>query len=95
MAKWARAEITRRNWAEWRIEFFSQVRLTFILLLLGAIYVFISNHQLELQTLTDQDVHLAFKHVTLPDKLRQKALTYQKEVDNAADPAPAQSDSSH
>ncbi len=84
-AKWARAEQARKAWGEWRADFFAQVRLTFIMLLLGAIYVFISNHQLEIQYATSNDMHVAFKHVKLPDKLRQKALNYQKEVDSASD----------
>ena len=89
-AKWARTEQARKAWGEWRAEFFARVRLTFILLLLSTIYVFISNHQLELQYATSNGVHMAFKHVKLPDKLRQKALNYQKEVDSVSDPSPDQ-----
>ncbi|HTV63652.1 MAG TPA: hypothetical protein VMH30_13890 [Verrucomicrobiae bacterium] len=57
---------------------------------MSTIYVFISNHQLELQYATSNGVHMAFKHVKLPDKLRQKALNYQKEVDSVSDPSPDQ-----
>ncbi len=87
-AKWARAEQARKAWLAWRNEFFAQVRLTFIMLLVAAIYVFISNHQLQIEYATSHHMRVAFKHVTLPDKLRQKALNYEKEVDSVGGSSP-------
>jgi hypothetical protein len=85
LAPWARAEEARKMWAEWRREFFGNVRITFIVLLGAAIYVFIANHQLQIEMATSKDIHRVLNHVKLQDKLKQKALAYQTNVDAASD----------
>ncbi|HEY1662524.1 MAG TPA: hypothetical protein VGI03_08915 [Verrucomicrobiae bacterium] len=85
LAPWAKLEQSRRMWIAWRAEFFSRVRLTFMLLLAVAIYVFISDHQLQIQLASAKGLHRVFNHVKLSDKLKQKALGYQTNVDTASD----------
>ena len=74
-------------WAAWRAEFFGNVRMTFIVLLGATIYVFIANHQLQIETVASRDIHRVFKHVTLSDKLKNKAMAYQSTVDSVNEPA--------
>ncbi len=85
IAGWARAEESRKAWAKWRAEFFSKVRLTFMVLLGVAIYVFISDHQLQIQLASSKGIHQVFNHIKLDAKLKQKAMVYQTNVDNASD----------
>ncbi|HEY3761618.1 MAG TPA: hypothetical protein VGN23_07715 [Verrucomicrobiae bacterium] len=87
LGKWAKAAEARQMWAEWRAEFFGNVRMTFIVLLGVTIYIFIANHQLQIEMAASRDIHRAFKHVTLSDKLKKKAMTYQATVDSVNEPA--------
>ncbi len=82
MAPWARAEENRRIWAGWRAEFFGHVRLTFIVLFGVAIYVYVSNHQLQIELATSQNIHRVLNHTKLDDELKAKALNYQSTVDS-------------
>jgi hypothetical protein len=90
IASWAKVEETRQMWAAWRTEFFGNVRITFIVLLGIAIYVFISDHQLQIETAATRDVHRVLNHVTLSDKLKKNAMAYQSGVDSIAQPAQIQ-----
>lgn len=74
-------------WAAWRAEFFGNVRMTFIVLLGATIYVFIANHQLQIEMAASRDIHKALKHVTLSDKLKKKSMDYQSTVDSVNEPA--------
>lgn len=76
-------------WAAWRSEFFGNVRMTFIVLLGLAIYVFIANHQLQIESAASRDIHRAFKHVTLGEKLKKQGMAYQATVDSVNEPAQA------
>jgi hypothetical protein len=80
MAKWARAEQARKIRAEWRARFLGHTRAIFVLLFFLAIWVFIFNHQVEVQSLTSAELHKITKKSTLSDHLRQKALEYEKQV---------------
>lgn len=91
IASWAKIEETRRMWASWRAEFFGNVRITFIVLLGLAIYVFISDHQLQIEMAATRDVHRVFNHVTLAEKLKKNALAYQSGVNSIAEPVQIQS----
>jgi len=68
--------------------------MTFIVLLGLAIYVFIANHQLQIETAASRDIHRAFKHVTMGDKLKKKAMAYQATVDSVNEPAQTGTDQS-
>jgi hypothetical protein len=84
IADWARAELRRKIWAERRIRFLRQVRGTFVLLMLMAICVFVSNHQVEAQIIAFEKIHHAVDALppsSVSDRLRQSAVNYEKQVD--------------
>jgi energy-converting hydrogenase Eha subunit H len=81
-------------WAAWRAEFFGNVRMTFIVLLGLTIYVFIANHQLQIEMAASRDIHRAFKHVTMADKLKKRAMAYQATVDSVNEPVQTGTDQS-
>jgi hypothetical protein len=81
VAGWAEAESRRKFRADWDHRFFGQVRGAFILLLFAAVYVFVFNHQLEVQVIASAKLHQAAKKITTPDKLRLQALKHEDEVE--------------
>jgi hypothetical protein len=84
MADWARAEQLRKIRAERRNSFFQHVRGTFVLLLLMAFCVFISNRQVENQIVIFERIHHpvnAMPPSSTSSRLRQGALNYEKQVD--------------
>jgi hypothetical protein len=85
MAGWARAEQRRKIWAERRDRFFQHVRGTFVLLMLMAFCVFLSNHQVENQIMAFERIHHpvnASPPSSTSSRLRQSALNYEKQVDD-------------
>ena len=50
-------------------------------LFLAAIFVFIHNHQVEVQIATSSRLHQLAKNITVSDKLRQQALKHEDEVE--------------
>jgi hypothetical protein len=86
IADWANTELRRKRRAERRVAFFNRVRATFVLLFLLAFCVFVSNRQVETQILAFEKVHHAVNALppsSLSDKLRQNAINYEKQVDDA------------
>lgn len=81
MAKWARQEQARKIRAERRVRFLGHTRAIFVLLFIAAIWVFVFNHQVEVQSLTVSELHKITNKTTLSDHLRRKALDYEKQVD--------------
>lgn len=81
VADWAEAESLKKFRADWDHRFFGHVRGAFILLLFAAVYVFVFNHQLEVQMVASAKLHQAAKKITTPDKLRLQALKHENEVE--------------
>ena len=81
IADWARAEQQHKIWARRREEFFAHVRFIFILLLFATIAVFIYNHQVAVQGVASAGLHQATKKVTTSDKIRERALKHEEQVD--------------
>jgi hypothetical protein len=85
MAHWARVELRRKVWAERRTRFFSNVRGTFVVLMLMAFSVFISNRQVEAQIVAFERIHHPMNAIppcSTSNRLRQNALDYEKQVDD-------------
>jgi hypothetical protein len=81
MADWACAEQREKIRAETRIQIFGHARVTFVLLFFVAVWVFFSNHQMQVQRIASAEMHKAANKVTLPDTLQRQALDYEKKVD--------------
>lgn len=86
IAPWAKAEQRRKFNQELRADFFLRVRLVFVLLLVATILVFIHNHQVEIQRIAAEKLNLLAKRSIVSDKLREKALTHENEVNQIAQP---------
>ena len=84
IAGWARAEQRRKAFAEWRMEALLQVRFIFVMLLFATILVYATNHQVELQTLASKGIHKALKKAAMAEHLKQRALEYEKSIDQIA-----------
>jgi hypothetical protein len=81
IADWVWVERRQKIRAERRVGFNARVRGAFVLLFFAAIFVFIFNHQVEVQIAASAGLHQAAKQITVSDKLRQQALKHEKEVD--------------
>jgi hypothetical protein len=84
VAKWAAAEFRKKRRGELLAGFFAHVRFVFILLLFATILVFASNHQLEIQSIAAAKLQQLAKKPGVSDKLREKALKYQDEVNQVS-----------
>jgi len=85
IADWARSELRREIWAKRRDRLFRNVRGTFILLLMMAVFDFAFNHQVEIQSIAFAKIHnVVMAHSSTSDRLRQNALNYEQQVDDIA-----------
>jgi hypothetical protein len=84
IAGWAETEYLKKRREEWDHRFFGHVRGIFILLFIAAIYVFVFNHQLEVQIVASAEIHQLAKKSTTSDKLRESALKHEQEVNQVA-----------
>jgi hypothetical protein len=87
IADWAKAEQRKQMLKEWRIELFARVRVVFILLLLAAILVFMSNRQDEVEHFVSAKIQLVAKKLPGSDRLRASALKHESEIDAINEPA--------
>jgi len=81
IADWVWVERRRKYRAERQAGFNAHVRGVFVLLFLAASFVFIHNHQVEVQIATSTGFHQVAKRITVSDKLRQQALKHENEVE--------------
>jgi len=81
IADWVWVEQRRKFRMERNADFFEHVRGIFVLLFFAAIFVFIHNHQVEVQIATSSRLHQLAKNITVSDKLRQQALKHEDEVE--------------
>lgn len=81
IADWAKKEQKQKRRAERRERVEGHVRSIFVLLLFGAIFVFIFNHQVEIQRVTFAKLNQVMKKSTTADKLRENAMNYEKTID--------------
>lgn len=81
VADWAEAEFLKKIRVERRVHFFANVRGIFVLLLFAAIFVFIFNHQVQVQSIASAELQQVTKRPTASDKIREHALKHEKEVE--------------
>ena len=60
------------------------VRKTFVFLFFATVFVFAHNHYTEIETLATAKLGPVVKKIAAQDKLRQSALNYEKQVDDAS-----------
>ncbi|MGH7950802.1 MAG: hypothetical protein ACREFE_02630 [Limisphaerales bacterium] len=84
IAPWAKAEQRKKIRAEQRTEFFLKVRLVFVLLFVVTVFVFVQNHQALVQQFASSKLYQIMKKSSTSEKLREKALDYQNEVNQAS-----------
>src|ERR1700733_7058764 len=86
--RWIEVDRKRKARAERHGEFFYHVRQgarrTFIFLLIAAIGVFALNHRVEIKTIALAKLQNAAKKSAESNGLRQSALDYEKQVNDAA-----------
>jgi hypothetical protein len=82
--EWVQADRLRKIRADRCSQFFGRVRSIFIYLFVATIFVFAFNHHTEIQSLAYAKLNPAIKKISATDSLRQKALSYEKEVDEIA-----------
>jgi hypothetical protein len=81
VADWAEAEFLKKIRVERRVYFRFQARGIFVLLLFAAIFVFVFNHQVEVQSIAAAELQQVTKRPIASDKLREHALKHEKEVE--------------
>ena len=86
IADWAKAELRRQSRAKLRAEFFLHVRLVFFLLFFATAFIFMTNNEVEIEMASSSELQRALKHYTLAEKLRQRALDHEKEVNSINEP---------
>jgi hypothetical protein len=86
IADWAKAELRRKSRAQMRAEFFLQARLVFFLLFFAATFIFMTNSEVEVEEASSAELQKALRHYALADKLRQRALNHEKEVNEIIEP---------
>jgi len=83
MAPWAKAELRKKAREERRIGFFSHVRVIFVLLFVATILVFATRNETGIQQMASAGLNHALKKpAMLSDRMRDKALNHEKEIDN-------------
>ena len=86
IAPWAKAELRRKSLMRLLNEFFLHVRFVFILLLIATVFIFVTNNEVDLEVASSAELQRALKHYTLSEKLRQRALDHEKEVNAINEP---------
>jgi hypothetical protein len=82
--EWVQADRLRKIRVDRYSQFFGRVRSIFVYLFVATIFVFAFNHHTEIQNLACAKLNPVIKKISAPDSLRQKALNYEKEVDEIA-----------
>jgi hypothetical protein len=87
-APWARKEERRKLRQEMNEELGHKVRFIFVVLLLSTILVFAHNHYVQLQEFVSQGTKEFAKKATVQDRLREKAMSHENEINQAGQSAP-------
>jgi len=82
-AEWEKSRRQPKLRVASRRRFFGSVRGIFVFLFVATIFVFSFNRRTEIQSLAFAEVHQVLKHPTISDRLRQNAVNYEKQVDEA------------
>ena len=85
VADWAEAEFLKKIRVERRVYFCFQARGIFVLLLFAAIFVFVFNHQVEVQSIAASELQQVTKRTNASDKIREHALKHEKEVEQISE----------
>jgi len=83
-AEWEKSRRQPKPRTDSRRRFFGSVRGIFVFLFVASIFVFSFNRRTEIQSLAFSEVHQVLNHTTISDRLRHNAVSYEKQVDEAA-----------
>ena len=86
IAGWAKAELRKKRRSELGTRLAHHVRGVFFLLLIGTTVAFISDKQAKIENTALVELHFALKKVMLSEKLKQRALNHEKEVNAINEP---------
>ena len=83
-AEWEKSRRQRKPRTDSGRRFFGNVRGIFVFLFASTIFVFAFNHHVQIQTYASAKLDNAMNHITTSKKLRQYAVTYEQQVDEAS-----------
>ncbi|HUZ06211.1 MAG TPA: hypothetical protein VMV89_01850, partial [Candidatus Paceibacterota bacterium] len=82
--EWEKSRRQRKPRTDSRRRFFGNVRGIFVFLFASTIFVFAFNHYVQIQTYASAKLDNAMNHITTSKRLRQYAVTYEQQVDEAS-----------
>jgi hypothetical protein len=86
IADWALAELRKKRRSEWGARLANHVRGIFFLLLIATIVAVMTDKQAKIENTALAELHFALKKVMLSEKLKQRALNHEKEVNSINEP---------
>ena len=86
IADWAKAELRKKRRSEWGARLAHHVRGVFFLLMIGTIVAVMTDKQVQIENTSLAELHFALRKVMLSEKLKQRALNHEKEVNAINEP---------
>lgn len=83
-AEWEKSRRQSKLREDSRRRLFGSVRGIFVFLFVSTIFVFAFNHHVQIQTYASAKLDNAMNRITTSKRLRQYAVTYEQQVDEAS-----------
>jgi hypothetical protein len=86
IADWAIAELRKKRRSELGARLANHVRGVFFLLVIATFVTFMTDKQVQIENTASAELHFALKKVMLSEKLKQRALNHEREVNAINEP---------